>query len=42
MIVEAHALFSWDEFQYNLDVFRTTNSPLIETVSGFQKTLRVF
>jgi len=42
MIIEAHALFSWDEFKYSSDVCRTTNDPLIETVTGCQKTLRVF
>jgi len=42
MIIEAHALFSWDEFKCSLDVCRTTNGPLIETVTGYQKTLRVF
>jgi len=42
MIIEAHALFSWDEFKYSLDGCRATNSPLIETVTCYQKTLRVF
>jgi hypothetical protein len=42
MIIEAHALFSWDEFKYSLDVCRTTNGPLIETVTGYQETLKVF
>jgi hypothetical protein len=42
MVIEAHALFYCAEFTYSSDVCRTSNGPLIETVTGYQTTLRVF